>query len=64
MYNYLIKKGFRLLRHGSRHDVFTNDVRRTQVPRHGNKELGKGLLKAILFQAGIDIEEFKRDWYG
>lgn len=60
--NYLQKKGFQLLRHGSRHDVFSNGVRRTQVPRHGNKELGKGLLETILEQAGIDIEEFKREF--
>ena len=33
-----------------------------KVPRHGNKELGKGLLKEILNQAGISIEEFKQDF--
>jgi len=62
MVKYLTKKGFALLRHGRRHDVFSNGVRRTQVPRHGNKELGKGLLKEILNQAGIDIEEFKLEF--
>lgn len=61
MAKYLQKKGF-TLRHGRRHDVFSNGITRTQVPRHGNKELGKGLLKAILEQAGIDIEEFKREF--
>ncbi len=61
MVKYLRKKGFSLIRHGSRHDVFSNGIRRTQVPRHGNKELGKGLIKEILNQAGINIEEFKQE---
>lgn len=62
MMKYLEKKGFTNIG-GKQHAVFSNGIRRTQVPRHGRKELGKGLLKAILEQAGIDIEEFKRDWY-
>jgi predicted RNA binding protein YcfA (HicA-like mRNA interferase family) len=62
MMNYLVKKGFECIG-GKRHAVFSNGVRRTEVPRHGNKELGKGLLKKILEQAGINEEDFKRDWY-
>ncbi len=61
MVKYLERRGFSLIRHGRRHDVFSNSVRRTQVPRHGNRELGIGLTKEILNQADIDIEEFKQE---
>lgn len=61
MINYLERKGF-VSRQGQRHVVLYNGDRRTQVPRHRSKELGKGLTKAILEQAGIDIEEFKQEF--
>jgi len=65
---YLISKGFAgqpRKKRGS-HIVFRNsEGRRTEVSSHGgNNEIGKGLLKTILAEAGIGIEEFKRDWYG
>ena len=61
MIKYLINKGFKP-RQGGRHVTFRKGNIRTQVPRHGNKELGKGLLKEILNQAGISIEEFRKDF--
>ena len=61
MIKYLIKKGFKP-HQGGRHVTFHKGNIRTQVPRHGNTELGKGLLKEILNQAGISIEEFKQDF--
>ena len=46
----LIKKlesiGFKLLRHGSRHDVYGRGTDIEQVPRH--KEINEKLAKAIL----------------
>lgn len=65
---YLQKKGFEpkpRKKRGS-HIVLRNSKgRRTEVSSHGgNNEIGKGLLNAILAEAGISIEEFKRDWYG
>lgn len=61
MLNYLQKKGFAVYQ-GQRHYVLRKDEKRTQVPRHGNKDLGKGLLRTILQQAGIPIEEFKDEF--
>lgn len=67
---YLENKGFvpqpRKKRGKGSHIVLrNNEGRRTEVPSHGgNNEIGKGLLIEILAQAEIEIEEFKRDWYG
>ncbi len=67
---YLQSKGFELQPRKKKgrgsHIVFRNaEGRRTVVPSHGgNNEIGVGLLRSILFQAGIGIEEFKRDWNG
>ena len=66
---YLQSKGFkprpRKKNGKGSHIVFKNaNGRRTVVPSHGrNNEIGIGLLRNILSQAGIEIEEFKRDWY-
>ena len=67
---YLQSKGFdpqpRKNRGKGSHVVLRNsEGRRTEVSSHGgNNEIGKGLLVEILTQAGIEIEEFKQDWYG
>lgn len=65
---YLISKGFepRPRKKKGSHIVFRNaEGRRTVVSSHGgNNEIGVGLLRTILAQAGIEIEEFKRDWNG
>lgn len=51
----LIKKlesiGFKLLRHGSRHDVYGRGTDIEQVPRH--KEINEKLAKAILRKWGL-----------
>ncbi len=36
------------------------DGRRTVVPVHGNEDLGKGLLLAILSQINLTKEEYER----
>ena len=61
MVQYLQRKGF-VAYQGSRHIVLCKGDTRTQVPRHVNKDLGKGLLKEILRQAGISTEEFKKEF--
>ena len=67
---YLQKKGFepkpRKKKGKGSHIVLRNvDGRRTVVSSHGgNNEIGKGLLKAILAEAEISMEEFKQDWHG
>jgi len=53
--------GFQLVRvHGS-HLVFKHeDGRTTVVPRHGNEEIGRGLLRDIAEDIGMSSEEFAK----
>ena len=53
--------GFRLARvHGS-HLIFKHPYgRMTVVPRHGNEEIGRGLLRKIAEEMRISPEEFAR----
>ena len=53
--------GFRPERiHGS-HLVFKHeDGRMTVVPRHGNEEIGRGLLRKIAEEIGMSSEDFAR----
>lgn len=34
------------------------DGRRTQVPRHAREDIGRGLLREIVRQSGVTVEEF------
>ena len=55
----LVKLGFELIQGKGSHVRFKHpDGRRTVVPVHGNEDLGKGLLKAILNQIKITVEEY------
>lgn len=58
----LVRKGFRLTRQGSRHEVFEKGEGDSKivitVPRHG--PLKRGLLHGILGDAGISVEEFNK----
>ncbi len=42
------------------HEIWYNPVtkRRTVVPNHPGKDIPKGTLRAIIDQAGLDIDEF------
>jgi predicted RNA binding protein YcfA (HicA-like mRNA interferase family) len=57
----LHKLGFKLERvHGS-HLIFKHpDGRITVVPRHGNQEIGRGLLRKIALDLGMTPEEFSK----
>ena len=58
----LLKNGYVALRQKGSH-VFVEDVKGlygTVIPLHGNEDLGTGLLKSILHDLRIDIEELKR----
>ncbi|MFQ6134573.1 MAG: type II toxin-antitoxin system HicA family toxin [Nitrososphaerales archaeon] len=57
----LTKLGFTLERiHGS-HLVFKHaDGRITVVPRHGNEEIGRGLLRKIALDLRMSSEEFSQ----
>ncbi|MFC0517988.1 type II toxin-antitoxin system HicA family toxin [Mucilaginibacter angelicae] len=54
----LLAHGFELVRTKGSHQMFVNHTngKRTVVPMH-SKELKKGLLHAILKQAGIDLKD-------
>jgi len=51
----IIKKGWYLERHGSRHDIYRHPKRTEQltIPRHPGKELPKGTFNNILKAAGL-----------
>ncbi len=59
----LLKKGFIQVRQSGSHIIFKHtDERRTTVPFHSSKDLGKGLIRQIMKDAGItpkDIMNYK-----
>jgi len=57
---YLAKRGFEIKRQSASHIVVQKEWRVFSVPLH--RELKKGTLIGILKQAGIEIEDFKREF--
>ena len=57
----LERMGFRLSRRspGSHNRYVHPDGRRTTVPVHEGRTIGRGLLRKILRDVGIDIEELR-----
>lgn len=50
----LLKKGFVQARQSGSHTIFKHpDGRRTTVPFHSSKDIGTGLLRQIMKDAGI-----------
>ena len=58
----LISFGFEEIRHKGSHIFFYNPTTHlsTTVPIHGSEDIGIGLLRKILRDTGIDLEEFKK----
>jgi predicted RNA binding protein YcfA (HicA-like mRNA interferase family) len=57
----LEKLGFEKIYGKGSHIRFKHhDGRRTVIPVHGNEDLGKGLLRAILNQIDLSKEEYDR----
>jgi predicted RNA binding protein YcfA (HicA-like mRNA interferase family) len=56
----LIRAGFRFLYAKGSHYFFRHPLTKktTAIPLHGGKDIGRGLLKKILNQAGLTIKEF------
>lgn len=51
--------GFTPTRQKGSHQFFAHpDGRTTLVPRHGNEDIGRGLLRQILREIGLSPEEF------
>ena len=62
--NELIKilqeKGFSFSRQSGSHAIYANQNGiKVTVPIHGKKDLGKGLLKQIMKDAGLTREDFQ-----
>ncbi len=56
---FLEKEGFQLIRQKGSHCFYRHpDGRTTVVPVHSNKDIKRGLLKAILDEIQINREEF------
>ncbi|OIO80251.1 hypothetical protein AUJ84_04370 [Candidatus Pacearchaeota archaeon CG1_02_32_132] len=57
----LEKMGFEKIHGKGSHFRFKHpDGRRTVVPVHGNEDIGRGLLKAILNQVKITVDEYDK----
>ncbi|MDP3696922.1 MAG: type II toxin-antitoxin system HicA family toxin [Candidatus Taylorbacteria bacterium] len=56
----LVRAGFRFIYAKGSHYFFHNSIsnRITSVPVHSGKNIGRGLLRKILKQAGITVKEF------
>jgi predicted RNA binding protein YcfA (HicA-like mRNA interferase family) len=58
---FLERKGFIRVRQSGSHAIFRHaDGRRTTVPVHSGKTLGKGLLKQIMKDTDISAEELRK----
>ncbi|MGH6661043.1 MAG: type II toxin-antitoxin system HicA family toxin, partial [Rhodospirillales bacterium] len=63
MLRALERAGFSVVRSsGSHHYLIhrTDRSRRTVVPYHAQRDLPRGLVRAILRQAGLSVEEFRK----
>jgi predicted RNA binding protein YcfA (HicA-like mRNA interferase family) len=57
----LSRLGFRLVRQKGSHAFWQHDDGRvTIVPVHKGEDIGRGLLRQIIRDVGIDLEEFVR----
>ena len=57
----LKEKGFELDRQSGSHAIYIHhDGRRTTVPIHGKRDLGKGLLRQIMKDCGLNTEDLIR----
>lgn len=56
----LVRAGFRFLHVKGSHYFFHHPIKNriTSVPLHGGKDIGRNLLRKIIKQAGLSIEEF------
>lgn len=56
----LIRAGFRYAKSHGSHQYYIHPItkRMTAVPIHGGNTIGRKLLKEILGQAGITVEQF------
>lgn len=54
------RHGFAFARQSGSHAIYYHaDGRRTTIPIHGKRTLGRGLLRQIMRDAGLTIEDFR-----
>ncbi len=57
----LEKKGFKLVRQSGSHAIYRHqNGLRTTIPIHGKKELGIGLLRQIIKDTDLSLEDLKQ----
>jgi len=57
----LKRRGFSLDRQSGSHAIFIHpDGRRTTVPIHGKRDLGKGILRQIMRDAELDFDDMMK----
>jgi predicted RNA binding protein YcfA (HicA-like mRNA interferase family) len=57
----LERAGFAVIRTSGSHQLLVHaddPRRRTTVPHHGARDLPRGLLRAVIRQAGLTVDEF------
>jgi len=59
LFRILKKEGWFEIRQSGGHVIMKHSVKKGSltIPYHGSKEVGKGLLRAIIKQSGIKIHE-------
>lgn len=61
MAKLLEKLGFKLIRQKGSHAFYQHtDGRATVIPMHRGEDLGKGLIKSILSDVELSLEEYDR----
>lgn len=56
----LQKAGFRIARTSGSHNIMERDGTTISVPVHAGKDIKRGLLNAIIKQAGLTKKEFQK----
>ncbi len=61
LFKFLEKEGFECIRIKGSHHFFLNpvDQRTTCVPLHGKRDIGVGLLRQIIKDINMSVEDFK-----
>lgn len=60
---FLEREGFVLIRQKGSHRFYQHpDGRTTVVPMHANRDIGRGLLNAILEEISMEREAFFQKW--
>lgn len=62
MVQFLVRRGFTVLRVRGSHHFLESPTHRTSVPVHGNQPLKIGTLRSILRDIQLSPADFEREW--